>query len=1069
MSKVKKSLSYYLQFKRQLKSIIRQYSLNVNSDNLFTSSTFSTFTNLSSGITKHPLRYYQLEALYILDALINTPDDREIKRPLLEHVGPHSPKAPFFGFEMATGSGKTMLMGACIYILNQLHAIDNFLIITPSSTDIYQKTIRNFEKGGIDSIWHDDSPFSFNLITGDNYSQNLFFDSSKDANIFIFNISKFGANAVNSEKTWESAIWQDNSGNSVSIKQYLQNKRLAIITDEAHHHQTLTAKRIISHFAPSMVLEFTATAIESSRVDDKRNQQIIYKYDIRRFLEDGYGKLVRAFALDPIARSSKTSVSDSEKLKIILLLLTHLLKKEALQQDAYSSISKPLAFIKVKDDTKYTRLVFNYVRNDLFNDSENIKLLVENIKSHDFEITRLLSQFISSKYNDDISLLQKDIEALCQLSIFYYGESDKVTERKFQDIRKNEIEIIVYMQRLDEGIDLPNIYSMAVINDASTDFKTSVKQIIGRGVRLNKEQRMYDEHDNPLLRQAEMLHIICDKGKNFEDEIIAIQQEFGLNDKYLSYDTPKKLVPNKVKGEKLKNIFLPRITADLKVKPGVQLIQLVADIETIVNKFIHSNCYHLSDSDNKWYLKYRPNSFFAEVDLFADPAVFHRQLLDSGGEESPFSVSDEMVKKVLAIVFSKLLCLPDSPAIRSYFNSYARRLNELGLHYYRISDVDDNLVATHFVHSFSFFYHNHIEYNYFHISFRDSSHLEMYHLGSVYKSVDLKLPSDQIENTARTKIDDSSYIKDLINSNYFFYGFKFSIHDYDKFDSFSEILLADYLDRIEDQLNSNSNSFWIKNLRQVSFSFGSRSYFPDFIAFKDGILYVIEAKGEIFSDTKKNAVLTRLNEIPGSGKVAEYRGLLIFEDVIHSLDRNNPDFHTLIKESELSLHRRQSRENLVQDPPADLLFVEYLPVYSPQAAMNHFMLNHKTAKPSGWIKVPKHDSVFYDESYFVTQIKDNALSPSYYHLGWIVLKHSIDIDSSLSKICLVHSPSIVGEYDPGFTVRKLFKDNHRPNDSIFALPTYRLRPISSLYDEIVLELAASDDLSIIGHSVGINL
>ena len=44
-------------------------------------------------------------------------------------------------YEMATGSGKTMLMGACVYLLNQKHGIDNFLIITPpAKKDIYHKT-----------------------------------------------------------------------------------------------------------------------------------------------------------------------------------------------------------------------------------------------------------------------------------------------------------------------------------------------------------------------------------------------------------------------------------------------------------------------------------------------------------------------------------------------------------------------------------------------------------------------------------------------------------------------------------------------------------------------------------------------------------------------------------------------------------------------------------------------------------------------------------------------------------------------------------------------------------------
>jgi LacI family transcriptional regulator len=52
-----------------------------------------------------------------------------------------------------------------------------------------------------------------------------------------------------------------------------------------------------------------------------------------------------------------------------------------------------------------------------------------------------------------------DIQQVAETSIFYYGNSDKETEKKFLNIRKNEVEVVVYMQRLDEGIDLPNIFS----------------------------------------------------------------------------------------------------------------------------------------------------------------------------------------------------------------------------------------------------------------------------------------------------------------------------------------------------------------------------------------------------------------------------------------------------------------------------------------------------------------------------------------------------------------------------------------------------------------------------------
>ncbi len=379
--------SYFQSHKRQLKRIIETYEQKRAGLDLFMHEYQAKFNVLESGITRYPLRYYQLEAVYVLDHLCDlskslrngnhsyTSKSESLVGDLVEVIDKETDfKAPFIGFEMATGSGKTMLMGACIYFLNQWYGIDNFLIITPASTDIYQKTIRNFQVGTFESVWADDTPFTFNLITGDNYTQNLFYDESKDANIFVFNISKFGANAVNTEKPWESSVWKDKEGNTVSIKQFLKDKKLAIITDEAHHAQTPTANRIIKKFRPEAVLEFTATAVEAERNEKKKNQSIVYKYDIRRFLEDGYGKLVRAVGLSSQSKNGKSKeVAQSEKLKIITLFFIHLLKKEAVLQDPKSRELKPIAFIKVKNDTQYTQKVFDYVKNELASDTENLK------------------------------------------------------------------------------------------------------------------------------------------------------------------------------------------------------------------------------------------------------------------------------------------------------------------------------------------------------------------------------------------------------------------------------------------------------------------------------------------------------------------------------------------------------------------------------------------------------------------------------------------------------------------------------------------------------------------------
>src|SRR5688572_17188889 len=160
MAKKKTPTTYFEKHSKLLKSIVKTYQESTASYNLFATSDFAIFNSIQNGITKHPLRYYQMEALFMLDYLLKCNANKTEKKDLLEIVDDETgTKAPFLSYEMATGSGKTMLMGASIYFLSQKFDINNFLIITPASTDIYQKTIRNFQLGNYDSVWADDTPF----------------------------------------------------------------------------------------------------------------------------------------------------------------------------------------------------------------------------------------------------------------------------------------------------------------------------------------------------------------------------------------------------------------------------------------------------------------------------------------------------------------------------------------------------------------------------------------------------------------------------------------------------------------------------------------------------------------------------------------------------------------------------------------------------------------------------------------------------------------------------------------------------------------------------------------------
>src|SRR4051812_31104547 len=116
--------TYYEEHSKQLLAAIKNIeSQRAQSDlNFFFHKDLGLFEQLESAVTKNQMRYYQMEALYVLDYIIDLPETKKEKKTLLEIIDKDTKeKAPFVGFEMATGSGKTMLMGASIYYLYKKH------------------------------------------------------------------------------------------------------------------------------------------------------------------------------------------------------------------------------------------------------------------------------------------------------------------------------------------------------------------------------------------------------------------------------------------------------------------------------------------------------------------------------------------------------------------------------------------------------------------------------------------------------------------------------------------------------------------------------------------------------------------------------------------------------------------------------------------------------------------------------------------------------------------------------------------------------------------------------------
>ena len=658
--------------------------------------------------------------------------------------------------------------------------------------------------------------------------------------------------------------------------------------------------------------------------------------------------------------------------------------------------------------------------------------------------------------------LRQQIQQIADTSIFYHGNSDKETEKKFLNIRKNEVEVVVYMQRLDEGIDLPNIFSMAVINDNTSDFKTSVKQIIGRGVRLNKDKREFDEDTNLLRANSEKLHIVCDQGKNFEEVILAIQKEFGLNNKYLSFDKEKLPVINKVKADLLADKKIPRIKADFKRKPEVDLIGLIKDVETIVNRFVEDNCFEGEDDEIKRFLKYRPDTFFVEVDVFSDKEIYHKQIQQGGGIPTTLVISDTDIKNIYGRVLKKLPCLPDTDTSKTAFKNYISKLNEIGLQFYRIDDADDTLARNLLRDAFCNYYQNKIEKDYFNLDFREIQADDSFYLPAYFKDYEIKIPEELIENKLRLKVKDKEKAIELIDAQVNFYGFEKSVFDYDKFDSFTEFHFADYLNEILQKVEDENEPFWVRNHRNIFFEYGSKRYYPDFILFKEGKIYIVETKGEVFADHKKNALLKRLEQIPGVENIIGYKGLLVFSNQMDKMGFDYWNFEKFIDEAESAFAKHQSKASLLADAPTEDRFIKYLPAYSPDKAYKHFIKNQKTAKPDGWLEVPIIPNNYLDTQ-FVIQVKGNDLLPLYDSDTWIILNHTKDYTNATNNLCLVHHKSINDNYDENCTIRKMIVSQHIPKGSFLPVAEVQLLSLSNSVPPIkITNISGISEISIVG-------
>jgi len=354
-------------------------------------------------------------------------------------------------YSIATGVGKTRLMGACIAWLYLEKGIKNFFVLAPNLT-IYNKLIEDFGNSSYEKyVFNGIAEFVHNkpvIITGDNYNQVSSLFSETEIRINIFNVSKFaretkpvkegGRNLAPRIKRLSEYLGQ-------SYWDYLSNLNdLVILMDEAHRYHADKSKEAINELKPILGIELTATPI-----DEKQNQfrNVVYEYSLAKALDDGLYVKNPTIATRKDFNPQGRSEEEIEKIKLEDAVSIHEDTKEALKLFALNTgkkLVKPFILVVCKDTT-HAKAVYDLVTSvDFYESAFDGKVL----------------QIDSTTRNE---------EAIEQLFVSLEKED-------------NEIEIVIHVNMLKEGWDVTNLYTIVPLRASNASIL--VEQTIGRGLRL---------------------------------------------------------------------------------------------------------------------------------------------------------------------------------------------------------------------------------------------------------------------------------------------------------------------------------------------------------------------------------------------------------------------------------------------------------------------------------------------------------------------------------------------------------------------------------------------------------
>ena len=353
-------------------------------------------------------------------------------------------------FALATGVGKTRLMGAFISYLFLEHGVRNFFVIAPNLT-IYNKLIADFSPQSPKYVFRGISEFAIDppaIITGDDYDQlaGSLLEQLIRCKINIFNISKINSE-VRGGKSPKVKRMQEYIGKSYF--DYLAGlDDLVLLMDESHRYRASAGVRAINELKPIMGLELTATPFVENARDSTPFQNVVFDYPLGRAMADGFVKepaVVTRRDFNPAGLSA----DEIEQIKLEDGVRLHEIVKvdlETYARETSNRVVKPFVLVIARDTTHAAQLL----------------ALIQSDK------------FFSGRYRDKV--IQVDSSKTGK-------DEDEMIERLLKVEDTDEpTEIVIHVNMLKEGWDVTNLYTIVPLRAANA--RILIEQSIGRGLRL---------------------------------------------------------------------------------------------------------------------------------------------------------------------------------------------------------------------------------------------------------------------------------------------------------------------------------------------------------------------------------------------------------------------------------------------------------------------------------------------------------------------------------------------------------------------------------------------------------